>query len=315
MVSLWLETVWQNVDVGSCQFEAPDSGPYQIAVMASLKKDQLDDVVDSGFGNSFDHQPPSSSSLQNLGHPPVQQLEQLTLEAPTTSSCPFGKQDEDGDTLLHIALKNRQEDDACKIIEVMSSEDLELRNNDGMTPLLLAATGRLISPLRLLIERNVAVDCEELKERNNIAHIATKRGYHDVIEAIFTGSELMTRETYDSLAKLLESNNESGLTPFHIAVVEKNLESCRLLKLIGANVDAQDTLAGYTSLHHAVRTNDAQFVKDFIAVCEPSLEVSSYEGLTPYMLVDINKAHAVKQVLIERGALQISPETFDDEDM
>ena len=61
--------------------------------MASMKKDQFDDVVDSGFGSSFDQQ-------QNLGLPgpvPVQQFRQLTLQT-DTSSCPFGKQDEDGDT-------------------------------------------------------------------------------------------------------------------------------------------------------------------------------------------------------------------------
>ena len=67
--------------------------------MASMKKDQFDDVVDSGFGSSFDQQHQPSSSSQNLGPSalPVQQFNQLTLEAQTPFS-PFGKQDEDGDT-------------------------------------------------------------------------------------------------------------------------------------------------------------------------------------------------------------------------
>ena len=61
--------------------------------------------------------------------------------------------------------------------------------------------------------------------------------------------------------------------------------------------------------------NDARFVEKFITVCEPSLDICSYEGRTPYMLADINKYEAVKEVLIEAGASQISSESYDDDDM
>ena len=71
-------------------------------------------------------------------------------------------------------------------------------------------TSRLVSALRLLIERNIAVDCIDFKTTNNIVHIATERSFHDVIVAIFTQSEKMVRETFESLAKLLQSHNESG---------------------------------------------------------------------------------------------------------
>ena len=68
----------------------------------------------------------------------------------------------------------------------------------------------MISALRLLIERNIPVDCVDFKTRNNIVHIAAEGGFHDVIVAIFTESEYMARETYYSLAKLLQAHNESG---------------------------------------------------------------------------------------------------------
>ena len=39
-------------------------------------------------------------------------------------------------SLLHIALVNGEEDNACKLIKVMRSADLHLRNHDGMVSLM-----------------------------------------------------------------------------------------------------------------------------------------------------------------------------------
>ncbi|XP_065052398.1 NF-kappa-B inhibitor alpha-like isoform X2 [Rhopilema esculentum] len=256
------------------------------------------EYTDSGFTEDCDGQIANVFALEERHR---QSFTNGRPEYSRSASCDTNildqlkSQDEDGDSFLHIAIQNGNQDTALKIINVASKDTLEIKNNFGLTPLIQAIKMESYFVVESLLAKGVNTDSLDYQACNNLLHICAESGGYQMLE-------IFERIDKEALTVLANARNGRGQTPFHIAVTGKDMYSCTVLFRFGADIDAKDGRAGYTGLHLAVLTEDSDFVKDFISRFQPELGIESYSGYTPYGLAQQNDLEDIQTVLLQAGA-------------
>eukprot|EP00794_Sanderia_malayensis_P012725 gene12725-14030_t len=248
--------------------------------------------LDSGLGLSMED-------------PLIEHVEHLNI---SDNGFDLFAQDKDGDSALHIAISQKSVDLSLRIIALANKlgkgKDLNLKDNFGLTPLMLAVQLGLCEITRCLIDSKVDVECLDAVDLNNIVHVAAENKDTKILETIFTDSGYLSSEMFESLVSLINARNDKGLAPFHIAVNNKDLDFIKLLMQLQVDVNARDSTCGYTGLHHSVLSGDTAWVKAFISQCRESLNLDelSFNGNTAYQLAALNQQVEIMEVLLTAGA-------------
>ncbi|XP_072409775.1 B-cell lymphoma 3 protein [Chiloscyllium punctatum] len=204
------------------------------------------------------------------------------------------RQDEDGDTPLHIAVV--QEDSAMvdKLIQLLQlgRKDLDIYNNLRQTPLHLAVITKQFTIVRKLVTHGAS---GSLLDRNGqtAVHLACEHTSLDCLQALLLD---VSHQRPD-----LEIRNYQGYTPLHVSVNSYQKEIVEFLLEQGADIDAVDIKSGKTPLVHAVENNCIDMVR-LLLQHGANVNLQTYSGNTALHCSSGRGFLEVVKVLLKNGA-------------
>ncbi|XP_068109953.1 NF-kappa-B inhibitor alpha [Hyperolius riggenbachi] len=215
---------------------------------------------------------------------------------------------EDGDTLLHLAIIHEAKDLVEEAIKRSYRDGyyLNRQNTLHQTPLHLA----IITEQPQIAEKLLKAGCDpEVRDyRGNTAlHIACEKGS-------MRGVGVIVQNSTSLLPSLLQCTNYNGHTCLHLASSNGFLSIVEDLIRLGADINAQEPCNGRTALHMAV---DKQNPELMFLLLKYGADVNrvTFQGYSPCQLTWGRSNSQIQQHLLsvtEKG-LQYLPES-DDED-
>ncbi|XP_045568937.1 uncharacterized protein isoform X1 [Salmo salar] len=182
------------------------------------------------------------------------------------------RQDNDGDTALHIAVVQGQEAQIQRMILLLGlvHTDLDIYNNLRQTPLHLAVITHQAQLVGALLR--AGADPGALDRNGQTAvHLCCEHGQQACLSVVLSHPSILT---------CLEVRNYEGLTPLHLAVQGGDKELVRMLLDAGADINAmQDIKSGHSPLIHAVENHNMDMVH-FLIENDCNVNVQSYSGNT-----------------------------------
>lgn len=180
--------------------------------------------------------------------------------------------DDSGWTPLHVAVLAEQTHLIPKLFSL--SADGEAKDKRGRTPLVLACSEEKWEALEVLIKTSVERDSSGPSGQTPLHYLAA-RGAPRAIWTLFEGLQL------EDVLRLMNTQDEHGRTPLHLAAGTSNLEIVGDFMWAGADTDLTDH-RGETPLFYAIRgacTEDdcLQMIKALV-LGGVSLEVESLDG-------------------------------------
>lgn len=212
--------------------------------------------------------------------------------------------DNDGDTLLHIAIIIDREDLANKLIDELSSwELLRPLNKLRQSVLHLAVLIGNATLCRKLLVAGADIEARDL-HGNTALHLASRKGRVEVAETLLkpvTYSEtkkLSYQVPYQRIPQNLGLRNFDGMTCFHIAADNSDLEMMKLLLRKGADINARFLKDGKTCVHHFVECNKLTLLRYVISRDDVNLNVRTYAGYTPLDVASLRGFGDVEYALL-----------------
>ncbi|CAI8050974.1 Putative ankyrin repeat protein MM_0045 [Geodia barretti] len=188
-------------------------------------------------------------------------------------------QEENGDTAVIIAVKTREPDTLRELVRAGS--DLNLQNNEGLTPLMIAAwRGTTADITKILLEgEHINLDIQEKRTGWSALHFSAERGDSATTEALLKAGAnphlkdkdgdtavIMAVKSHepDTLRELVRAGsdlnlqNNEGLTPLMIAARSERTDITNIL-LEGEhiNLDIQEECTGLSALHFSADRGDS----------------------------------------------------------
>jgi ankyrin repeat protein len=173
--------------------------------------------------------------------------------------------DDRGQTSLHLAVRNFYEE----IVEFLISEGADVnasQTDASWTPLLDAASTGQTEVIKLLLQHGAKVD------------VGDKFGYTPLYYAMWSEEKDAIKALISSGADVNVLPSENDDPPLVYAVWEGNREAVKVLIDAGADVNYKDE--GWTPLHWAIRSANAELAKLFIGkgVKIPAFHKAVLEG-------------------------------------
>ncbi|MHC9538070.1 MAG: ankyrin repeat domain-containing protein [Vulcanimicrobiota bacterium] len=192
-----------------------------------------------------------------------------------------------GNTLLHVAVKKR-DDDMIRLL-IRKGADVNAKNMNGNTALHYAAdTGTAM----ILIKSGAHIDAKN-KRGDTLLHKSAYNGMEDMVRVLLLNGA-------DSNAV-----NDKGMTPLHSASMGGSALMIERMVKNGANVNSLD-LRGRTPMHYAVGNCKSILFETFLAFDAIETKSSfndkrSYDGITPLHEAAYCGRDEVLEYLLERG--------------
>ncbi|KAG4927563.1 hypothetical protein JHK82_053327 [Glycine max] len=183
--------------------------------------------------------------------------------------------DQNGDTLLHVAISKSRPDIVQLLLEF--NADVESKNRSGETPLESACASGEELIVELLLAHKANTERTESSSLGAI-HLSAREGRREVLRLL-----LLKGASVDSLTK-------DGYTALHLAVREGSRDCARLLLANNARTDIRDSRDGDTCLHVAAGVGDESMVK-LLLNKGANKDVRNFNGKTAYD-VAAEKGHA-----------------------
>nr|XP_023014988.1 NF-kappa-B inhibitor cactus-like [Leptinotarsa decemlineata] len=243
-------------------------------------------LIDSGVCLLDNFSKLSVSGQNNLGAPDKikssVEFPSPKLEGPLEN---YQIQDEDGDTYLHMAIKEGFVDVALNLIKAAPQPQLlEIPNKCLQTPLHLAVATGQASIARWLVVAGVD-PCPRGGNGNSPLHIAALKNDPKSVQAIAQPVEQEERDrlglSYQGHVCLpcdFEQWNSNGQTCVHVAAIRGHVEVLTQLVWYGADINAKEGCSGYTALHYAVKQRDEALMQYLIDCKNIDLKVETYAG-------------------------------------
>ncbi|XP_041091119.1 B-cell lymphoma 3 protein-like isoform X2 [Polyodon spathula] len=203
------------------------------------------------------------------------------------------RQDEDGDTALHIAVVQGQELMVLALTHILQQgkRDLDTYNNLRQTPLHLAVITHQPQMVSHLVGQGASAMLLDRNGQTSI-HLACEHSQQDCLQEILVRSQ----------NKLdLEARNYQGFTPLHIAVNNNRKDLLTTLLSRGADIDAVDIKSGRSPLIHAVENNSLEMV-NFLIEHGANVNAQSYSGNTALHSASGRGLLDIARVLLKNGA-------------
>lgn len=237
-----------------------------------------------------------SSSKLDSGY--IESLVSAEEAAPTSSVVPPRRtltvrdiytQDDDGDTLLHLAAMEGQTERLCTLLCYTPHPDLlDIKNDLGQTALHLAALCGRNEEARLLMVAGATVDVRDSTGSTPL-HVACRRG--DV------------RLAQDLLSPVTKEETTFLQLRYKVTTDRGSWDPGRML--------VQRTYAGDTSLHLAVRSGSRELVQHLLnhSATDPNLQ-ERYSGATPLHLACRLERPDLAEVLVRSGRVEVNVEDY-----
>nr|WKF45146.1 B-cell lymphoma 3 protein isoform X2 [Epinephelus akaara] len=202
------------------------------------------------FLHPFDYVPYPMYCLPHVPEPhrPVAHPAENLLTAIALAT----RQDEDGDTALHIAVVQGELAIVRKLIQLLllARRSLDVYNNLRQTPLHLAVITQQANMVEALLREGA--DPAALDRNGQTAlHLCCEYEQRDCLSVLLSSSSSST---------CLEIRNYEGLSPLHLAVLRGHKDLAKMLLDAGADINAMDIKSGQSPLMHAVESNSADMV-------------------------------------------------------
>ncbi|XP_061453861.1 B-cell lymphoma 3 protein [Rhineura floridana] len=213
---------------------------------------------------------------------------QLALDIATAT-----KQDEDGDTPLHIAVVQGNLLVARRLVALFHQgrQDLDTFNNLRQTPLHLAVITAQPTLVKLLLCHGAS---PMVLDRNGqtALHLACEHGSLHCLQELLDGNP----NPLD-----LEARNFEGFTSLHAAVATSNRDIILTLLDHGADIDAVDIKSGRSPLLHAVENNNLEMV-ELLLQHGANVNAQSYGGNTALHAASGRGLLDTLRLLVRNGA-------------
>ncbi|XP_057325711.1 putative ankyrin repeat protein RF_0381 [Microplitis mediator] len=203
-------------------------------------------------------------------------------------------QNNHGNTALHRAIKENQFN-AAKLLISSQGIDVNVIDDDGMTPIHLATARGYLDIVQYLLSNRACIDVpctSNWKNGYTPLHLAAESGNEEI-------TSLLLWNGANANSKALNS-----LTPLHLAAERGHLRIVELLLDYGAFIDCAHTSAlrfRCTPLHFAVENGYAK-VAEFLVNKGANVNVKRRGNDTP-LLVAAERGHlAIVQCLLKHGA-------------
>ncbi|XP_018608609.1 nuclear factor NF-kappa-B p100 subunit-like isoform X2 [Scleropages formosus] len=206
--------------------------------------------------------------------------------------------DENGDTPLHLAIIHQQlpviEQLVHAIVSMHQQKLLDTRNHLGQTPLHLAVITRQPKVVDFLMRAGADPSLFDRDGRSAV-HLAATLGDEHTLRAVLAC--LAEQHAY-----LVNTADNSGFLPLHLAVRKGGERCLRALVEGGARVDAVELKSGCTALHVAVKEN--LFKVAFLLITELKADVNAvtFAGNAPLHLAACLGSPTLCSMLIAAGA-------------
>ncbi|XP_061144161.1 B-cell lymphoma 3 protein [Syngnathus typhle] len=230
---------------------------------------------------------------QAYPYPEAEHLSFQHSRDPLRSMALATRQDEDGDTALHIAVVQGKLDLVRQLVRLLqcAGRSLDIYNNLRQTPLHLAVITRQSDVVEALLR--AGSDPSSL-DRNGqtVLHLCCE--YHHPLCLSMVLS-------LPSSVACLEMKNFQGLSPLHVAVLHGHRDLAAMLLVAGADVNTVDIKSGQSPLILAVESNNAEMVRFLI---ESGCDVNrpSYSSNTALHSACARGQADVVRVLLKSGA-------------
>ncbi|XP_042296832.1 B-cell lymphoma 3 protein isoform X2 [Sceloporus undulatus] len=213
---------------------------------------------------------------------------QLALDIATAT-----KQDEDGDTPLHIAVVQGNLMAVQRLVALFHQghRDVDTFNNLRQTPLHLAVITAQPALVKLLLVHGASPMVLD-RHGQTALHLACEHGNLRCLQELLDGSPVPLD---------LEARNFEGLTPLHVAVGTSNHNVVLTLLEHGADVDAVDIKSGRSPLLHAVENNNMEMV-ELLLKHGASVNAQSYGGNTALHAASGRGFLDMLRLLVRNGA-------------
>ncbi|XP_021447196.2 B-cell lymphoma 3 protein homolog [Oncorhynchus mykiss] len=181
------------------------------------------------------------------------------------------RQDNDGDTALHIAVVQGQEAQIQRMILLLElvHTDLDIYNNLRQTPLHLAVITHQAHMVGALLRAGADPGALDRNGQTTV-HLCCEHGQQACLSVVLSHPSILT---------CLEVRNYEGLTPLHLAVQGGHKELVRMLLDAGADINAMDIKSGHSPLIHAVENHNMDMVH-FLIENDCNVNGQSYSGNT-----------------------------------
>jgi len=200
---------------------------------------------------------------------------------------------DDRSTLMHVAVQYNQKE----LIDALRRKgaDINAKNNDGMSPLLMACSmdAELVN---FLVTRCADVSAVNKKGQGAL-QIAAACGKVDVLRFLLD-LNLAEEEPLN-----INSVDDAGHTALIAAIVEGHEGAALFLLVRGASVQQRTTDKGRLALHYAAQTSMNRIVEFMLGrSCNDIINIEDNRGYTPLALACIANTPTVVPTLLSYGA-------------
>ncbi|XP_050077947.1 NF-kappa-B inhibitor cactus [Anopheles maculipalpis] len=219
------------------------------------------------------------------------------------------QQDEMGETQLHMAVYERNEDNITKLIANLPRQFLNIQNDDAQTALHLAVLTDQPQIVRRLLNAGVDQTIRDV-DGNTALHLACGLGKVKMVKELLAPisfNENPQGPSQTEAVQDIELWNYDGKTCVHLAAEAGSIEAIRSLIDAGADINAREGKSGMSPLHISIAKGNENLANFLLDECPLlSLETTTYAGMTAYQLALIQDKRILISDLTKRGAEQIS---------
>lgn len=212
-------------------------------------------------------------------------------------------QNNQGDTALHTAVSNKNIEAFNKILkacEKISPQDLlNAQNFARETALHQAVRGNeMIMVRRLVAMPGCDVSIADA-QGNTPVHTAAQLQSSQCLEALLTRPVNGVRS---AVSQAINSYNYDGETPLHLAVINGNLDSVRMLIDAGAQVHHCERKRGANPLHLAVMHGQHEIARYLLENTSVTIEAGLFDGNTALHLAAQQRDGEMCKILLRQNA-------------
>ncbi|XP_071094922.1 putative ankyrin repeat protein RF_0381 [Haliotis cracherodii] len=193
-----------------------------------------------------------------------------------------------GDNILHFSCRGGNVD-IVKYVLKQNVVDIESRDNEGMTPVLLAAFWGKRDAFDLLIGRGADTKVVNING-DNILHNSCRGGNVDIVKSV------LKQNVVD-----ISSRDNEGMTPVLLAAFFGERDAFDLLIGRGADISGVNDF-GENILHFSCRGGNVDIVKYVLKQNVVDINSRDNEGMTPVLLAAFWGERDAFDLLIGRGA-------------